>query len=622
MPLSTEEKRAQLIAAQGHLSTEEKRAQLIAAQQGQPIDSTMPVAQQEHPEISFGERFAVKNFGGDPTTAVKYLKSKHPNMLFTHVGDQLVMRKPDERQWSVLDPQGFDPADITDLGYDIASGVGAGAATTAAGLAAGAATGGVGAIPAAMAAGGASSAGLEGLRQYIGQKIGVAPENFDKKDILISGVLGGISPALLGTGATAGKIAAKALASGVDQTALAQTQRGVTKFMPEIAQMLGGTSAQTIRSAGEKSGGKTLLQLAEHMSANGVTPVVEQAVNDVSSKLGVVKKGLQQDFSNALKETNTTVDLKDVFQKHLHDFGALIERNQTQLPDELMGEAKNLYRDFSPLFTQTVESADGAVSHVPITEASGEVAMAIKQRLKDLTDHFADTEGKSASKTQIMRTAQAIYSDLNTELSSAINKADTALGGKGDLVKKYATHMAIERDLAPLFKSKSGAFNALRTMDNKSKRLFNETIHNVDKEYGTDLGKNAKLIDVWSNFGKPSFDAVSSGGSTSSSRSGAAAVLGGGLGSALGSLLGFGAPGAAIGGAAGAFAGAKVASPASIKQVLKLQQATGASKEAIQTMLNKIADKAGGAGSVAKATVQGIGAQPAPFVWNTMKGKE
>ena len=184
-----------------------------------------------------------------------------------------------------------------------------------------------------------------------------------------------------------------------------------------------------------------------------------------------------------------------LFRSHLGDFTDSVARNIDQMPDELKSEAANLMADFKPLFQKTVTEeipqADGTLKtitkKVPITEANGEVAMAVKQRLKDLTDQFADTEGKSAGKKQVMRTAQAIYQDLSDSLGNAVSEADKALGGKGDLTKKYALHMGIERDLAPLFRSKQSAYNALRLLNGKQKQLLKETIQKVDASYGTDL---------------------------------------------------------------------------------------------------------------------------------------
>ena len=113
---------------------------------GELPDSSIPVKQEMHPDLTFGDRFVIKNFGTDPESTTKFLKQRHgDNLLVTHKGGQVLVRRPDEQQWSVLDPEGFDLQDITDVGYDVASGIGSGAATAAAGLGAGAATGGFGA---------------------------------------------------------------------------------------------------------------------------------------------------------------------------------------------------------------------------------------------------------------------------------------------------------------------------------------------------------------------------------------------------------------------------------------------------------------------------------------------
>ena len=160
-----------------------------------------------------------------------------------------------------------------------------------------------------------------------------------------------------------------------------------------------------------------------------------------------------------------------------------------------------------------------------------------------------------------------------------------------------------------------------RSLNGKQKQLLKETIQKVDASYGTDLAKQAGLIDVWSTFGKPSFDAVSSGNGTSTSRTVSAGILGGSMGSALGSLLGFGAPGAALGGGIGAFLASKAVSPATIKQILKLQQAGGAKAEVINQLLKQIAEK-NTATKLVRSGAEAIKAQPLTTTWNLMRNRE
>lgn len=163
-------------------------------------EDNLPVVQEQHPSISFADRFKIKNFGDDAMASIAYLKSEHPEVDFSTRKGQIVAKAPGEKDWRVLDPSSFDIQDITDLTYDVLGGIGQGAATAGAAVLGGGFSAGAGAIPAAMAAGGATGVGIEAARQGIGKWMGV--NDFDKTNLAISGGIGLAAPLAFGTGAT------------------------------------------------------------------------------------------------------------------------------------------------------------------------------------------------------------------------------------------------------------------------------------------------------------------------------------------------------------------------------------------------------------------------------------
>jgi hypothetical protein len=98
------------------------------------------VLDQRTPYISMPERMDVKNLANTPMEAVEKLRSEHPELQIELGKNNILVKKPEEKDFKVLDPSKTEWEDLTDIGTDLAK---AGAATVGAitGAAAGA-TGG------------------------------------------------------------------------------------------------------------------------------------------------------------------------------------------------------------------------------------------------------------------------------------------------------------------------------------------------------------------------------------------------------------------------------------------------------------------------------------------------
>lgn len=202
--------------------------------------------QEEHPEITWKDRLVVKNLATSPEATISYLKKEHPDLDIKTdpISGQVKVKALGESQYRVLDPdtgvfsnlKEFGK-DIADVGYDVASGIGSGIATAAGGVAGALGGAGVGAIPGAMAAGAGSSAALEALRQGLGSAAGIE-DNIDPLQIGVAGLAGGLSPALMGTGATAANIAGKGWAgkagTAVAPELKATLERGLGRGIADI----------------------------------------------------------------------------------------------------------------------------------------------------------------------------------------------------------------------------------------------------------------------------------------------------------------------------------------------------------------------------------------------------
>lgn len=155
----------------------------------------MPI-QEQHPDVGVGSRQLVMFAGGDPAVGARYLRAKGLQVE-ERGGFNYSIKRPEEAEWRVLDPEGFDLQDILDVSGDVLS---------LGGMIGGGVAGAPGVVTgAAGAAGGA--AGAQGVRSAIGQLGGLTPTSEE--------VVGDIGEeAVMGAGAelggrVVGKIAGK-----------------------------------------------------------------------------------------------------------------------------------------------------------------------------------------------------------------------------------------------------------------------------------------------------------------------------------------------------------------------------------------------------------------------------
>lgn len=212
--------------------TEKDATELI----GELNDKYNPrIEDKRHPDITFASRAGFKAWNTDPVKGLQYLKKRNPGLQWSLDKDgNPIAKKPEERTWSKLDPSSFELEDITDLAYDIPAGMAEAAATAAGGL--------FGGLPGAMVAGSGAAATTEGLRQTIGKLVGT-DETYDEGVLAAATTLGGLSTALLGSGATTKQIAKEAARRGVKESAVKDMQKGLGRRGLEVGARKAGSAA-------------------------------------------------------------------------------------------------------------------------------------------------------------------------------------------------------------------------------------------------------------------------------------------------------------------------------------------------------------------------------------------
>lgn len=496
-------------------------------------------AEEMHPDVSWAQRAVVKNFAQSPETGAAYMNKEG---FETEIRDgNIYVRKPGEKDFKALDPKGFDLQDITDVGYDTAAGIGTGAATAASGLAGAAATapaGGVGALPAAMAGGAASGAGLEALRQKLGSYLGI-PQEVSGKDVAISGAMGAASPLLFGTGATAAQIAKQAATSGMAENALANSQRsaltrGVQKAFPYVASATSGKSAKAIETyMTRKPEVDALIQEGPDAAAN----VAENVHNEVKDQFFQQKKAVGQKLGSQIAGAELLLPRDELF--------APLEKRYADLAAS--------QRAATPSGSAELEALRGEIDALKEglpDQITPQTVWELQDRFKEMANFqnvkgtFVARYGKNASG------AEKILADASGEAYRVANKRLNEAANTAGLKSEYTGLSRLQDKLQKYFKDPETTERTLMQLDAKSKGAARKTVNELDSTIGdTGIRDTANLLESYSAFQNPELLPVSSGGTTSTTRTlslaGAAEKLGsifgeGGrdTGRAIGSVMG------------------------------------------------------------------------------------
>jgi hypothetical protein len=419
------------------------------------------VVQEQHPDISWKDRLITKNLASSPEAAISYLKKEHPKLdIQTDESGQIKIKRPEEQQYRVLDPEGVDSfkealKDIGDVGYDVLSGVGSGVATAAAGLGGGLASGGVGAIPAAMAAGAGSSAGLEALRQGLGKYAGME-DNMNLGDIGVAGLAGGVSPLLFGTGASlasaSGKDLAGKLAKGLGAKlpevgseaaeALLKTQRGVP------SRLLGATIEKALPSAASKLSGvsKTDAEdLVKHGDILGKfesnpDAIEELATDTMKNSIDKFRETETALYKQVVNETGADgIDVREALKPWLE------KRRELAKAASAEGSTPFQKRAFEE-FKNTMDDLWGSpkLNEPSFYTKTPEQFTSIQQRIAELADF--DNGLKIKSKVADLSPAEKVIALTSKNSYAGMNKSLSNVSDKIPAIKKNLAEIIQARE--------------------------------------------------------------------------------------------------------------------------------------------------------------------------------
>lgn len=577
------------------------------------------VLQETHPEVTWGQRLAIKNLGTSQEQSMQYLRDKHPDMDVTQIGKQIAVKKKNEKDWRVLDPEGFDPADITDVLYDIPAGVVQGGLTAAAGLT----TGGLGAVP----MGAASGAGLEAFRQYLGHEAGVN-QKFgagEMTDIAVAGALGGLVPAALGSGASkAAQEAYLASKGGFGEALKAVAPKWVGSKFPALAVTEGDGAAKNIlTSAGELSssdvaGGlsKAATQTAGDLLGTAQESPIKRGMVGIFDKFrdttAAERKALVKKY-DVIEELGRT-GLDDYYFDKGTEFVAAVGKKHQDVSRELgeglskiEGSKLNSDKLFDPLWEREddlykiaeslkTEGSDEAyqsakavidkylVRQVPVTDEAGQTfmtyrplgeitpaeALNIKAQISDLLAYakqggYKNLEGKSPIDTQTINALRRSAENITREIDAMV----TAKGGK--YAALWKEQKDLERLVLPKLQRESGMAKTMEEYLRKVNKGQGQDLEKAAEKVGFNLKDFAENINLYRKFNEPSWTPVSGAG-TSTSKTIPLHGFGQSVGQLITRAMGIGDSGAFVGGAIGGAAANAAASRGATKAVTAAQR--------------------------------------------------
>lgn len=321
------------------------------------------IVEEQSPLVDAKTRLLLKNLANSAESQVAYLKQQNPDADVRLYDGRPIIKAPGEKDFKVVDPDtGFFSKDILsdvgDLAYDIpaaavqtaSTGVGAAAGTLAAP--------GAGTMGGAMLASGASSAGLEALRQKLGQAMGI-PQDVNMKDVALSGAVGTVSPLVFGAGAPtkAGVGILKKFGEDyTDDAAKAALEKGgqglgskafnfaKEKIAPNMLETMSGIDREAIKELRDNWDEVT------RVNDVGVTETVENAQNKLITGLAELKNNAGEGLSQAIDDAGEKVNIAPIKNMFKEKINALENHGEVSKTQYVRDQIKALKDQYEELF--------------------------------------------------------------------------------------------------------------------------------------------------------------------------------------------------------------------------------------------------------------------------------
>jgi hypothetical protein len=526
-----------------------------------------PISNESSPDVSVADRLITKNLANSPEAVMGYFGENHPDLESRNYGGEIQVRKKGDSEWRKLDanngyfdtlkgvasltpqgmllnklvngewvnPQGKETlADAGDLASDVVGGAVTGAAMKAG----------------PIAAGGAAAA-TEALRQKLGQYFGI-PQDVNMKEVALQGGLNTALP-VIGKGASAGWNVVK------------------SDLAPWVGSHVTGIRSDIIKALPDK------LDKIEKMTGEGILSFGEKTAKKVAHAVNRAQTKAMNLYDQVLDRMPGTVDVKGgmkVLDDYVDEAAAAYERvpnadNKKALNDAIAIRDK-FFKDSSGKTETKLSLGDDGI----ITKSEAPATLDTKLRPRDaleVTKRLRD-EGNLRKMADVgpFRTGELPYDRPLAEARTKINVAMDKANPEFQKARSTWTNLQDQKEIADdIFGNDRDVYKKLLGLGRKTNAGQYEQAMRLDKAYPEAGIKNAiEDAQLHYYFGEPANQAISIGGSTSTSRTLPLTLAGRDLGQTMGSAMGSSVAADALG-TAGGFIGSTLGSPATVKNTIK-----------------------------------------------------
>jgi hypothetical protein len=389
------------------------------------------------------------------------------------------------------------------------------------------------AVPGARAAGAVAQAGAEGA----GYGFAMNPETQPGADEMDARLKNAETGAKWGAGIGAGFQGLKAgiskylsMTSGVPKKAI----EGYIKHQPEVQDMI---------------------------KTEGGADYATQVHQELQDAFFAKKREIGEAIGSAISNGKGTIDPKKIFAPYDNLLNKL--RNE-KIPASDLEAIESEVAELKKTYMPQVDPADKLIGHTPDTALNAQDAFNLKQIAGNNANVYNISGTFRARYPKASTNIDKLWSNANLEARKIADQEIQKVANTAGLNKQYSEYSRLQDKMERYFSDPEKTFKTLQGVEAPSKEFARDTMRQIKQNLGVDLQKPSEVLEAYRYFRKPEMMPISSGGTTSTSRS----VGLSGLGALLGGSLA-GPAGAAV----GATAGAAAHSPAMTKMYLRGERA-------------------------------------------------
>lgn len=411
-----------------------------------------------------------------------------------------------------------------------------GAATTGGGALGTLAAGpGIGTIAGASAAGGGAGYLLNKGKRALAHLTGINDADNETAD-RVAGVVGAATPIAFGAGETPG---------------LVQRAGSVLKndIYPPIAEFFGGTPSQATKNYMKHT------EFINDPENKNIYPFLADSYENFSNGMSKRQTELGKAVENAVTAIDSPVNISNAKAAFNNRIETLSKK--PNLSNAEQSEIQSLRDIYKKQF-----GLSGLDDYMPdvVTPAR---AFDLQKNLKTEADFGANLTPETFA---VKDTARASSRAINDELKGA---SDAVKAAKAN----YEEFTGMRNSLSSLENSPQSYYNNVTNLGSNSKIEKSGLLRDLAEKYGIDLTEPAEKLSAYKYFGNPGYNALSSGGTTSTSRSMMAGDIGEKAGAGIAELAHSPGPVAQVGKIIGKLGGNLIASPKAVKSQVNLMDA-------------------------------------------------